>query len=55
MIDIGFSLTQSSPWLQVFMVLAFALPGAMVSGALLIRFADWVASVLGEEPVSDVE
>ena len=54
MIDIGFSLTQSSPWVQVPMALAFALPAAGIAAVGMVRAVDWVAAVLGDkEPKVD--
>lgn len=54
MIDLGFSLTQASPWVQVPMVLVFALPAAVMGAAAMVRAVDWVASVLGDhEPGVD--
>ena len=46
MIDIGFSLTQSSPWVQVPMVLAFALPAAGIAAVLWVVVAWGVSTDL---------
>lgn len=55
MIDLGFSLTQASPWVQLPLVLIFALPAAVVVAVGLVRGADWLAAVLGDQPDRDVE
>lgn len=55
MIDIGFSLTQASPWVQLPLVLLFALPAAVVAAAGLMRGVDWLAAVLGDSTQGDVE
>ncbi|MFC3796659.1 hypothetical protein [Corynebacterium tuscaniense] len=55
MIDIGFSLTQTTPWVQLPLVLIFALPAAGVAAVGLVRGVDWLAAVLGDSTQGDVE
>lgn len=55
MIDIGFSLTQDSPWVQLPLVLVFALPAIAIAAVGLVRAVDWIAAVLGDSNPRDVE
>jgi|GEM_PF-3848144 len=41
-----FDLTQVSPWLQVPIILAIALPVAGIAAVGALRLVDWLAAVL---------
>lgn len=53
--DLGFSLTQASPWLQLPIVLLAALPAAGLGAAAMVRAVDWAAAVLGDDNPRDVD
>ncbi|WP_204211905.1 hypothetical protein [Corynebacterium urinipleomorphum] len=47
-------LTQASPWLQLPVILAVALPVAGLASVGVLRLVDWLAAVLSSD-LEDVE